>query len=222
MVQFPRGSEVLVFDLEAYVPEEDRGRRRGASLAVNPFRPGHALLGGVFYGVRPQTGEVWTSPEFEHHWMWDEGGEEETVCSVYEIFAGMRRRAGGKRLSDADPVAAGVGISMFDMPFLLAKFLSFAVAPPEDVYEALGKVRVIDLAVAGIGFVPTGWPELYPRPHNVLADALLPEREEKPTGKVVWDMVDAGEYAGVAKRCEGEVREMAEMAERMLRGKEGS
>lgn len=217
MVRFLRESEMLVFDLEAYVPKADRKRTCGASLAVNPFRAGHELLGGVFYLQRPLTGEVLTSPAFEHHWIWDEGDEAETVASVYSIFSGMRQRAARKKPHDADPAAVGVGISMFDMPFLLAKFLTFETAPKDEIYETLCKVRVVDLGTAGIGFVHSGEPELYPRTHNALADALLPDRARKPTGKVVWEMMDEGEYAGIAARCEGEVREMVQIAEAMVK-----
>jgi hypothetical protein len=57
MVRFaPKFMQVLVFDLEAYVPKEDRIRRYGTSLTVNPYKTGHTLLGGVFRcEIRLQT-----------------------------------------------------------------------------------------------------------------------------------------------------------------------
>lgn len=216
MVKFPISTELLVFDLEAYVPAEDRKRKTGASLAVNPFRPGHTLLGGVFHLSRPRLGDVLTKPEFEHHWVWDEGDEAEVVASLYAIFSGMRRRAGLKKQHHADPVVTGVGISMFDMPCILSKCLAYEVAPADEIYETVCKFRVVDLAVAGIGLLPSKSPLLYPRTHNALADAFLPERAKKPTGKVVWEMADEKDYAGIAARCEGEVKEMKLLAERML------
>lgn len=215
MVKFPISTELLVFDLEAYVPEADRKRKTGASLAVNPFKEGHTLLGGVFHLSRPRTGEILTSPEFEHHWVWDEGDEAEVVSSIYSIFAGMRRRASVKKQHYADPVVAGVGISQFDMPAIFAKCLAYETAPADEIYETICKVRVVDLAVAGIGFLKSDAPLLYPKTHNALADLFIPERDKKPTGKVVWDMADEKDYAGIAARCEGEVREMVLLAERM-------
>ena len=47
MVKFPLSTELLVFDLEAYVPEADRKRKTGASLAVNPFRQGAMQLTNI-------------------------------------------------------------------------------------------------------------------------------------------------------------------------------
>ncbi len=215
MVMFsPSLTKFLVFDLEAFVPPADRRIRTGASLAVNPFREGHTLLGGVVYGGRPLTGEV--VQDYAHYWMWREGGEKEVVRALYQVFAAMWANVKDKKMIQADPVVCGVGISTFDMPFLLAKCLQYEVAPPEDIYNTIGKCRVVDLSVAGIGFIPMQHPILHPCSHNQLADALLPERERKPTGKKVWDMMDAKDYGAVEQRCESEVREMVEIADRML------
>ncbi len=215
MVMFsPSLTEFLVFDLEAFVPPADRRKRTGASLAVNPFREGHTLLGGVVYGGRPLTGEV--VQDYAHYWMWREGGEKEVVRALYQVFAAIWANVKDKKMIQADPVVCGVGISTFDMPFLLAKCLQYEVAPPEEIYNTIGKCRVVDLSVAGIGFIPMQHPILHPCSHNQLADALLPERERKPTGKKVWDMMDAKDYGAVEQRCESEVREMVEIADRML------
>lgn len=65
MVFRPGLTEMLVFDLKAFVPPQDRRRRTGASLAVNPHRDGHTLLGGVVYRARPLTGDVVC--DYEHH-----------------------------------------------------------------------------------------------------------------------------------------------------------
>ena len=105
---------------------------------------------------------------------------------------------------------------MFDMPCILAKCLAHEVAPADEIYETVCKFRVVDLAVAGIGLLPANKPVLYPRTHNALADTFIPERVKKPTGKVVWEMAEEKDYAGIAARCEGEVKEMVLLAERML------
>lgn len=215
VVQFcPEFTEVIVFDLEAFVPPADRRRRTGASLAVNPFRPDHTLLGGVVYRVRPLTGEILS--RYEHHWVWEDGDERAVVSALYGIFADTWRHVAGKRTFQADPVVAGVGIATFDLPFLMAKCQQYAVAPPEEVYETLGKMRVLDLSVAGIGFLHPDRPVLHPCTHNELANGLLGERPQKPTGKCVWEMMDGGEYAAIAARCEGEVREMVQLMGVML------
>ena len=216
MVKFPISTELLIFDLEAYVPKDDRKRKTGASLAVNPFKEGHTLLGGVFHLSRPRLGEVLSKPDFEHHWVWDEGDEAEVISSIYQIFSGMRKRAALKKQHHADPVVSGVGISMFDMPCILSKCLAYEVDSADEIYETICKYRVVDMAVAGIGFIPSNSPILYPRTHNALADLFMPERDKKPTGKVVWEMADEKDYKGISKRCEREVCEMVTLAKRML------
>ena len=215
MVQFrPEFTEVLVFDLEAFVPPADRRRRTGDSLAVNPYRPDHTLLGGVVYRVRPLTGVVLSS--YEHHWIWEGGGDREVVFSLYRLFADTWRAVSGKRTFHADPVVAGVGIATFDLPFFMAKCLQYTVAPAVEVYETIGKMPFLDLSTAGIGFLHLNSPILHPCTNNELADEFLGERARKPTGKCVWDMADAQEYAAIAERCEGEVREMVLLMDAML------
>ena len=155
MVVFkPDLTKFLVFDLEAFVPSVDRRKRIGASLAVNAFRKGHTLLGGVVYGGRPLAGEVvldyahyWMWREggekevvagrlqarlfldYAHYWMWREGGEKEVVAALYRVFTAMWEGVRDKKMIQADPVVCVVGISTFDMPFLLAKCLQYQVAP---------------------------------------------------------------------------------------------
>ena len=86
MVVFqPDLTEVIVFDLEAFVPPCDRKRKNGASLAVNPYRAGHTLLGGVIYRARPLEGVV--IADFEHHWIWRDGSEEEVVKHLFSVFS---------------------------------------------------------------------------------------------------------------------------------------
>ncbi|HJJ28484.1 MAG TPA: hypothetical protein O0X70_03735 [Methanocorpusculum sp.] len=210
----PKYLQVLIFDLEAYVPKADRRRRYGTSLTVNPYKPEHTLLGGVFSLKNPATGEVYA--DFAHHWTWREGGEEEVVQSIYALFAGIRARIRDKPAHAADPVICGIGIGTFDMPFLYTKFLQYQVAPPEEIYEVFCKNRVVDLSVAGIGFLQKQAPLLHPRAHNELADRFVPDRDRKPTGKVVWEMYDDREFAAIESRCEGEVREMAKIYEALL------
>ncbi|HJJ33730.1 MAG TPA: hypothetical protein O0X19_05085, partial [Methanocorpusculum sp.] len=73
----------------------------------------------------------------------------------------------------------------------------------------------VDLSTAAIGMLPRS--RLYPVPHNRMADYFLPERKEKPTGKIVWQMADEKEYPQIAARCETEVREMKDIASAMLK-----
>ena len=215
MIHLTPQSECLIFDLEAYVPKENR-HTSGFSLAANPHRPGNLLLGGVFHLFRPVTGEIVTDPEYCHHWMWRDGDEAETVAAIYRIFAGMRERAVGKKRFAADPVVSGVGIANFDMPFIYAKCLQFEVDDPAEIYDTVCKFRVVDMSSAAIGFFPSQ--PLYPIPHNQMADRFLSDRKTKPTGKVVWDMADEKEYGAIEARCEHEVREMKDLYAAMTSG----
>jgi len=213
MISYHPRTEVLIFDLEAYVPKEDRKSKDGTSLAVNPYLPGHSLLGGVFYLYRPLTGEILLP--YEHHWVWKTGNEKNLLTEIYSIFFAMRKRASSKKPHEAEPTIVGVGITHFDLPYLIARCIEQEIAPKEDIYQILTKFRIIDLASAGIPLLPRDKAILYPVSHNALANTLLPERKKKPTGKVVWEMADGKEYADIEKRCEGEVREIVEITEKL-------
>ena len=134
MVVFrPDLTEVIVFDLEAFVPPCDRKRKTGASLAVNPYREGHTLLGGVIYRARPLEDVV--IADFEHHWIWRDGSEEKVVKHLFSIFSDAWKHVATKKRVYCDPLVLGIGISTFDLPFLAAKSQAYHVAPPEITYE---------------------------------------------------------------------------------------
>lgn len=215
MIRFsPEFTEVLVFDLEANVPKEDRRRSCGPSLAVNPFKKDHLLLGGVVYCEKPLARKVIS--DYVHHWVWDLGDEAKVTASLYAEFRSVWERVKHKQSRYSDPVVAGVGISVFDLPFLTCKCFEHEVAEPEEIYETMCKFRVLDLSAAGLGFVRQQRPVLYPCTHNELANELLGDRCQKPTGKCVWDMFDEGNFSAIEKRCEDEVSEMVLLMSEML------
>ncbi len=207
MVVFrPDLTQVIVFDLEAFVPGCDRKRKTGASLAVNPYRKDHTLLGGVVYRSRPLLDKK--PADYQHYWIWRDGSEEEVVKNLYRLFTEIWKPLAAKKRIHCDPIIAGIGISTFDLPFLAAKCQEYQVAPQEEIYETICKMRVVDLATAGIGFLQIPRPVLHPCTHNELANGFLGERDQKPTGKRVWDMADEKDYQSIEKRCEEDVREM--------------
>ena len=82
MVDFdPDITEIIFFDLEWYVPPEQR-KLRGASLAMNPHKPGQFLLGGVFgkfHPLKQKKGDI----KLEHFWLWKEKDERTLVQKIY-------------------------------------------------------------------------------------------------------------------------------------------
>lgn len=148
--------------------------------------------------------------------MWKDGSEEAVVANLYQIFADTWKHFRAKKCAEFDPVVAGIGISTFYIPFLAAKCQEFQVASPEEIYETICKLRVADLATAGIGFLQISRPVLHPCTHNELANGFLGERDQKPTGKRVWTMADEKDYDGIEERWEGEVREMVALMDAML------
>lgn len=191
----------------------DRRRKTSASLAVNPYREGHTLLGGVLYRARPLEGVV--VADYEYHWVWSDGSEEEVVKHLFTVFADVWKHLAAKKCVQCDPIVTGIGISTFDIHFLAAKCQEYAVAPLDIIYETICKLWVVDLSAAGIVFLQIPRPVLHPSTHNELANGFLDERNQMPTGKRVWDMADEKDYAA-DERCEGEVREMVALMTAMM------
>jgi len=208
----PEKTTILFFDLEAYVPESLRSRIRIPSLAANPHLQGVYLLGGAFCCCNP----FWiNSPEIQGHWIWDCESERELLAVIYSLFRQAWETLEGKERHEADLILAGVGIGTFDIPFLYSRALINGIAPPEDLYETFCCCRVLDLASAGIGYLPGRHPIPHPVTHSDLLKRFIGD-ERKAGGGVVWDMMDSGRTGEIEARTVLEVQQIIAIYQAMI------
>ena len=120
-MEFDKSKTVsIIFDTEWYVPLEDRTGSI-ASLKVNPAKPNHIFLGGIFLRFFPLKEESKTERfEFFVHNK-TEAEEKSVLNNVYSFFRATWELIQGKKHSDPDPITIGTGISRLDIPGLFTR-----------------------------------------------------------------------------------------------------
>jgi hypothetical protein len=213
MVEFdPKFTETVFFDLECYVPPNDRQSR--SSLIFNPTKEGHFVLGGVFrrgFPLQQKLEEPW------HVWNWEPEKERDTLMQIYEYFKRSWDMISGKLPSHPDLILIGIGISRFDIPVLYIRSLANQVASASDLYETYFKTKVVDLTNVGIA-LSRNTTVLYPKTANDLT-TILQIQSHKKSGKKVWDMFDSRDYDAIKVRTASEVEDTIQIASRIMSGK---
>ncbi len=207
MVYFDREkTEMIVFDLEFYVPPKDRNKK-GASLLANPNKDGHYLLGGVFTKYKPfkDKDKNLDSFDYQHFWVWKEGNEKKVLEKIYNYIINSWEDLKDKDPKQADLMFYGVGISRFDIPVLYIRSTYHKIAPSEDLFECYFKAKQLDLSNIAIPFFNRDQ-VMYPKSVNSIF-RRFGIKKEKESGINVWDMYDKKDYIKIEKRTENEVKD---------------
>jgi hypothetical protein len=211
----PKFTEVVFFDLECYVPPEDRQKQCKSSLVFNAAKPDHFILGGVFRRMFPIRGVL--EPAWQV-WNFDKRDEKATLTKIYEYFNTSWKTIDERnRKNHPDLILMGTGISRLDIPALYVRSKLHNVDSDENLYETYFKAKVVDLGDVGIPLFkknPKVYP-LYPRTTRDLIQELLVQ-SSKTSGKRVWDMYDAGDFEGIKARTSSEVDDAIEIANKII------
>jgi hypothetical protein len=202
MVNFdPDITEIIFFDLEWYVPPNQR-KLRGASLAMNPHKPGQFLLGGVFGKYHPLKQKK-EDIKFDHFWLWQhEDNEEILVKNIYEYIKEEWRKFDSTPGSQADLILCGQGISRLDIPVLYIRSTHYGVDNPEEIFYTYCKTKQVDLSNVSIPLIYGD--VMYPSNWNQICGRFRFDRI-KESGTSVWTYYDNKEYSTIEKRTEAEV-----------------
>lgn len=207
----PRFTQVVYLDTEWYVPHGERTARTG-SLIVNPSRPGHALLGGVFVREYPLQRRRLPAEEV---WGFDLAHEEETLRSVYRLFERAWGEMDGRTPENPDLIVVGVGVARFDLPALFARCLARRIDTPERLFETFFHTKPVDLTNVHAVVRTEYGPVLYPRSANELRPPTSGTRPKR-SGTSVWTLFDAHRFDEIRARTRGEVEEIIERTEEIL------
>ncbi len=199
---------MLFFDLEFYVPKQDRLSVR-SSMIVNPAKLSHTLLGGAFYSQHLRS-DVPLNPALDGHWLWDYASDERKMLT--DIKARFEREWTANRNEKEevlgkpieDLVVCGAGISRFDLPALYCRSVLHEIAPPDDLFDLFLKPKAIDLANTGSCLFREDR-TLYPKTTREMAGRLrIPEG--KGSSKSVWTLYEENALQDIRARTEEEVR----------------
>ncbi len=216
MIEFNENfTEVIFFDLECYVPPEDRTKQSKSSLIYNATNVNHFILGGVFRRIFPMKGLK--EPAWQV-WNFEKKDEKTTLHKIYEYFSRSWEMIDQRnRKNHPDLILVGTGISRLDLPALYVRSKFHAIDTDEALYETYFKAKVVDLGDVGIPLFrkhPKMY-SLYPKTTRDLIDKLNIE-SQKTSGKRVWDLYDAKDYESIKSRTATEVEDAIKIANKMV------
>jgi hypothetical protein len=207
---YPDKTKVIFFDLEYYVPKDDRLRRNHGGLAFSPALPGHKIIGGIFRTYYPMQNREESLQSF---WEWEMGSESAVLKAIYNHLEKEWRTSQGQT---GGLMLAGIGISHSDVPALLARMTECQIAPMHKIYDTLCGCRQIDLSVAT--FCQFSFNQEYfsfPKTKSSLYQKYLPEKK-MGSGTGVWDLYDTKDYEAIERRCMQEVEDMLKIYKTMV------
>ena len=191
--------DILFFDLEFYVPPEDR-EGEGYSMRFNPNREEHFIIGGVFSRYNPQKDD-WEKVELIDKWIWDYESEKELLISILDYF--KESWDNQKKRNDLELDVCGIGISKIDLPTLYIRCENLGVDSKENLFNIFFKSQHIELNCVAIPFF-NRTSQLHPIPANwIYRDFGI--NKPKPSGVEVWGMYDDGDHDSIIQRTTGEV-----------------
>jgi hypothetical protein len=203
MVTFdPEQTEMIFFDLEFYVPKEDR-IMNGASLLANPTKSGQFLLGGVFCRFWPLKKDR-VDLEFKHIWIWDLKTEKKVLKEIYNYFMGSWNELKNKDPRQADLILCGIGITRFDLPVLYIRSIAKKIDSQKNIFEVYFKTKPIDFSTVTIPFFNRE-KVMYPKTANQILNRFRLEKE-KSSSILVWERYDNQDYDWIKQRTEEEVK----------------
>lgn len=198
---YPDKTKVIFFDLEYYVPAQDRSRSTPGGLAFSPVLSGHKILGGTFQTYFPMNDRMGKRIDL---WEWRLGSEENVLKGIYELF-----QREWKSLETKDQTGSlmlsGIGISHSDIPALLGRLTASPCLEKARVYDLLCGCRQIDLSTATYCQFAfnTGY-FAYPKKKSELYQKYL-NGKKLESGKSVWDLYDGNDYHAIESRCNAEI-----------------
>lgn len=198
---YPDKTKVIFFDLEYYVPAQDRSRSTPGGLTFSPVLPGHKILGGTFQTYFPMDDRMGKRTDL---WEWKLGSEENVLKGIYDLF-----QREWKSIYTRDPTGSlmlsGIGISHSDIPALLARLTASPSLEKARVYDLLCGCRQIDLSTATYCQFSSKHPYFaYPKKKSELYQKYLSGKKLE-SGKSVWDLYDGSEYQAIESRCNEEI-----------------
>ena len=198
---YPNKTKVIFFDLEYYVPAQDRNRSTPSGLTFSPVLPGHKILGGTFQTYFPMDDRMGKRTDL---WEWKLGSEEKVLKEIYELLQHEWKSIEAKELTGS-LMLSGIGISHSDIPALLGRLTASPSLEKARVYDLLCGCRQIDLSTATYcQFSSKHQYFAYPKKKSELYQKYLSGKKLE-SGKSVWDMYDGGDYQAIESRCNEEI-----------------
>ena len=170
-------------------------------MSFSPVSPGHKILGGTFQTFYPILNELMPARQI---WEWGAGSERAALGQMLELLK-QEWRAIKSKNQVGSLMLSGIGISHSDVPTLLAKMVAHDLDAPARIYDLITGCRQIDLSTATYcQFSSSQGYFAYPKTKADLYQKYLNGRTME-SGKSVWDLYEARDYAAIEARSTQEV-----------------
>lgn len=204
-------TQIIFFDLEFYVPKEDREGRMG--LKANPYRTGHFLIGGTLHRYFPLVHKR-NHDSIKEFWIWNYKNEAEMMK---DIIAFIEESWGiiYKKDNQAELFYSGIGISRVDIQYLFAKAKLLGIKTEEELFNLFYKGRFLDFETIVIPYFKNKDNMMKTKTTKDMLSKFKIERERGPSISI-WDQYDAGEYEKIRERNVNEVSDLPVMYQAIL------
>lgn len=204
-------TQIIFFDLEFYVPKEDREGRMG--LKANPYRTGHFLIGGTLHRYFPLVHKR-NHDSIKEFWIWNYKNEAEMMKDII-AFIEESRGIIYKKDNQAELFYSGIGISRVDIQYLFAKAKLLGIKTEEELFNLFYKGRFLDFETIVIPYFKNKDNMMKTKTTKDILSKFKIERERGPSISV-WDQYDAGEYEKIRERNVNEVSDLPVMYQAIL------
>lgn len=196
-------TQIIFFDLEFYVPKEDREGRMG--LKANPYRTGHFLIGGTLHRYFPLVHKR-NHDSIKEFWIWNYKNEAEMMKDII-AFIEESWSIIYKKDNQAELFYSGIGISRVDIQYLFAKAKLLGIKTEEELFNLFYKGRFLDFETIVIPYFKNKDNMMKTKTTKDMLSKFKIERERGPSISV-WDQYDAGEYEKIRERNVNEVSDL--------------
>lgn len=196
---------IVFFDLEFYVPESSRTEH---GFCYNPWDKKCKLLGGSFFLANPtkdfETTDFKIKNKIKSLWLWNYQSEKQVLEDIYTLLNDVLELVRKTHKGMVSPILCGIGITTSDLPILVELFKRYKILTNAEAFVFQNKFRVVDLSQLSISTFNNGNNFLYPKSKNEILIKYINGKKFE-SGKVVWELYESKDYAGIEERVLDEV-----------------
>jgi len=190
---------VLFFDLEFYVPNQDRNIQ---GIKANPYKNGHFLIGGTFISFYPFIDQEKT--EICKHWIWDYDDEKMLLKAILNDIVFFEDEKKSKE-TVKNTLICGDKISSLDIPYLYGRCLKNNIDTDKNLFYILNRFDIIELNSIVIPFIKYNEKPLFPVSKEMTSHLLLNKIGCNEMKTLVWNYYDNKNYQAIMDHSEEEV-----------------
>lgn len=209
---YPEKTQILFFDLEFYVPENNREGRLG--LKANPYKNGHFLIGGTFLRYFPLLNHEKNNIKKEF-WIWNYNNSEKEMLKDILKFVEDSWNIIRRKDNQAELFFSGIGISRVDIQYLFARCHKFNLRSDEILFDLFYKSRFLDLETIVIPYFKNKDNMMKTKSTKEILSKFKIERERGASANI-WEQYDKKDFAAIQERNINEVSDLPVMYKKIL------